>query len=49
MQRKKIAPDIEKNILSLNQKTLKDLMKTIFDKSKCMIAYSGKKKYSKFF
>ena len=41
--------DVEKNILSLNQKTLKDLMKKIFDKSKCMIAYSGKKKYSKFF
>ena len=36
--------DVEKNILSLTQDKLKELMKKIFDRSKCMVAYSGKKK-----
>ena len=36
--------DVVKNIMNLDQKKLKALMEKIFDKSKCLIAYSGKKK-----
>lgn len=38
--------EVENNILALNSQKLKKLMKMIFDPSKCLVAYMGKKKFS---
>ena len=35
---------VAKNVMDLDQKKIKILMEKVFDKSKCLIAYTGKKK-----